>query len=138
MIFLILLAGITMVVLLVILIITYIKYRNYKGKNQVLSFKAFRSLYNINPNKWKIEEEYATYKYKDDYYGWPDEERICMKTFIDQLRYVHFVRRHKKQKEREEYNRETEKLVKMWQNDIDAYKENAQKEIDDLVSRIEN
>ena len=138
MIFPILLAGITSVVLLVILIMKYIKYRAFKGSNQVLSFKAFKSLYNVNPYKWDIqEEEYTTYIYRDSERScWPIKERICMKTFIDQLRYAHFVRRHKKQKEREEYNRETEKLVKMWQNDIDVYKENAQKEIDDLIEKI--
>ena len=141
MIFPILLAGIiSVVLLLVILIIKYIKYRAFKGSNQVLSFKAFKSLYNVNPYKWDIEEEeYTTYSYRDSERScWPIEERICMKTFIDQLRYSHFVRCQKKQKKREEYNRETERLVKMWQNDIDVYKENAQKEIDDLVSRIEN
>ena len=133
-------AWITSVVLLVILIMKYIKYRAFKGSNQVLSFKAFKSLYNVNPYKWDIEEEeYTTYTYRDSERScWPIKEKICMKTFIDQLRYSHFVRCQEKQKKREEYNRETERLVKMWQNDIDAYKENAQKEIDDLVSRIEN
>lgn len=134
------LASITSVALLAILIINYITYRDFKGRNQVLSFKAFKSLYNVNPYKWDIQEEkYTTYTYHvSERSPWTIEERICMKTFIDKLRYAHFVRCQKKQKKREEYNRKTERLVKMWQNDIDAYKENAQKEIDDLVSRIEN
>lgn len=149
--FLILLAGITMVVLLVILILKYIDYREFKGKNQVLSFKAFKSLYSISPSKWIAnEEKYAVYLSQEEeevcgldglrYYRYMRniEEKIYMKTFIDQLRYSHFVRSKKKQEAKKKYNRETEKLVKMWQNDIDAYKENAQKEIDDLVSRIEN
>lgn len=146
----ILLAGITSVVLLVILIMKYIKYRELKGSNQVLSFKAFKSLYSISPSKWIAnEEKYAVYLSQEEevcrldglrYYRYMRniEEKIYMKTFIDQLRYSHFVRSKKKQEAKKKYNRETERLVKMWQNDIDAYKENAQKEIDDLVSRIEN
>ena len=132
-------------------IIPYSEYRkNRKGK-QTISFKAFKSLYNISPSKWIVnEKKYAAYlsQEKEKVYGFDGfqyceymrniKEKIYMKAFIDQLRYSHFVRSKKKQEAKKEYNRETERLVKMWQNDIDAYRENAQKEIDDLVSRIEN
>ena len=131
-------------------IIPYSTYRkNRKGK-QTISFKAFKSLYSISPSKWIVnEEKYAVYLSQEEeevhsfdglrYYSYMRniEEKIYMKTFIDQLRYSHFVRSKKKQEARKKYNRETERLVKMWQGDIDAYRENAQKEINDLVSRIE-
>ena len=131
-------------------IILYSEYRkNRKGK-QTISFKAFKSLYSISPSKWIVnEEKYAVYLSQEEEevcgldglrycrYMRNTEEKIYMKTFIDQLLYSHFVRSKKKQEARKEYNRETERLVKMWQDDIGAYRENAQKEIDDLVSRIE-
>ena len=132
-------------------IVSYSAYRkNRKGK-QTISFKAFKSLYSISPSKWIVKEEkYAVYlsQEKEKVYGYDGlqyceymrniKENIYMKTFIDQLLYSHFVRSKKKQEAKKEYNRETERLVKMWQDDIDAYRENAQKEINDLVSRIES
>ena len=142
-------AGTISAVLLVILIMKYINYRAFKGSNQVLSFKAFKSLYSISPFKWIVnEEKYAVYLSQEEeevcgldglrYYRYMRniEEKIYMKTFIDQLRYSHFVRSKKKQEAKKKYNRETERLVKMWQDDIDAYRENAQKEIDDLIEKI--
>lgn len=131
-------------------IVSYSTYRkNRKGK-QTISFKAFKSLYSISPFKWIVnEEKYAVYLSQEEeevrgfdglrYYRYMrnTEEKIYMKTFIDQLLYSHFVLSKKKQEAKKKYNRETERLVKMWQDDIDAYRENAQKEIDDLVSRIE-
>jgi len=131
-------------------IIFYSGYRKNRKGEQTISFKAFKSLYSISPSKWIVEEKkYAVYlsQEKEKVYGYDGlqyceymrniKEKIYMKTFIDQLLYSHFVRSKKKQEAKKEYNRETERLVKMWQDDIDAYRENAQKEIDDLVSRIE-
>ena len=115
-------------------IVNYFFYRAYRENNQVISFNAFKNLYNIAPLKWRVtEKEYAEYLYEKA----GGRERICMKTFMDYIRYYYFVRSLKKKKERDEYNEITKRMVSCWQKDIDTYRENAQKEIDDLVSRIE-
>jgi len=120
----------------VMFIIKYCFYIDSKKGEQTISFKAFKSLYSISPSKWNTNEEgYLEYLYYDSYTS-QGRKRIYMESFLDQLRYDHFARCLKKQKENDKYNKETEMLLKMWQEDIDRYRKNAQKEINDMIKNI--
>lgn len=89
----------------------------YKGHRRI-SFKRFRSLYSVAPDKWDLEDTTVVYHHDPDAPWF----RFCFSP-LDLLRYRHFSRQIEKQKEMERENAKLETLIKSWQEDINTYKD---------------
>lgn len=63
-------------ILCVIIVVPYglfigIPYSESKREaNNVIKFSSFLAFYQVNPNKWKLEEEFVIYRYKITYDGY--------------------------------------------------------------------
>lgn len=84
-----------------------------------ISFKLFKEMYQLNPEKWSMYENYLFVKYKHT------SCRVDFNNFIDLLRYKRFRKKVRENKNKQaRYNAEVE-LVNELQKEIDKYqKEN--------------
>ncbi len=113
------------IIIIVVFIVTYLLWRVERGKNTPrISFKLFKEMYQFNPEKWSMYENYLYVNYDDN-----TSHRVDFNSFIDWLRYGRFrikVRENKNKQTR--YNAEVE-LVKELQKEIDKYQKENIKEI---------
>lgn len=103
-------------------IVSYLMWRVDRGKNTPrISFKLFKEMYQLNPEKWSMYENYLYVNYDDD----NTSHRVDFNSFIDWLRYGRFRKKIRENKNKQtRYNAEVE-LVKELQKEIDRYqKEN--------------
>lgn len=111
-------------------IVTYLLWRVDREKDTPrISFKLFKEMYQLNPEKWSMYENYLYVEYDDN-----TSHRVDFNNFMDRLRYGRFrikVRENKDKQTR--YNAEVE-LVNELQKEIDKYqKEN----IEEVKARLE-
>lgn len=102
-------------------IVSYLMWRVDRGKNTPrISFKLFKEMYQLNPKKWSMYENYLFVNYADN-----TSHRVDFNNFIDLLRYERFRKKIRKNKIKQtRYNAEVE-LVNELQKEIDKYqKEN--------------
>ena len=102
-------------------IVTYLLWRVDREKDTPrISFKLFKEMYQLNPEKWSMYENYLYVKYDDN-----TSHRVDFNNFIDRLRYGRFRIKVRESKNKQaQYNAEVE-LVKELQKEIDKYqKEN--------------
>lgn len=109
------------IIIIAIFIVTYLMWRVEREKNTPrISFKLFKEMYQLNPEKWSMYESYLYINYDDN-----TSHRVDFNSFIDWLRYGRFrikIRESKNKQTR--YNAEVE-LVNELQKEIDRYqKEN--------------
>lgn len=109
------------IVIAAVFIVTYLMWRVEREKDTPrISFKLFKEMYQLNPEKWSMYENYLYVNYDDN-----ASHRVDFNNFIDWLRYGRFrikVRENKNKQTR--YNAEV-KLVNELQKEIDRYqKEN--------------
>ena len=110
-----------------IIIVTYfiVIYLNWKLDRRKdtprISFKLFKEMYQLNPEKWSMYENYLYVNYDDN----NTSHRVDFNNFIDLLRYRRFRKKAKENKNKQaRYNAEVE-LVNELQKEIDKYqKEN--------------
>lgn len=95
-----------------------------------ISFKQFKSLYPIAPDKWDLKDCYAIYKiYKPgvEYYCYAKD--CIFKHFFDYIQYLVFLnKREKKQKEKIR-DESLAEVLKAWQNDINEYRQKSLEEL---------
>ena len=104
-------------------IVTYLLWRVDREKDTPrISFKLFKEMYQLNPEKWSMYENY-NYLYVE--YDDNTSHRVDFNNFIDLLRYKRFRKKIRKNKIKQtRYNAEVE-LVNELQKEIDKYqKEN--------------
>lgn len=102
-------------------IVTYLLWRVDREKDTPrISFKLFKEMYQLNPEKWSMYENYLFVNYDDN-----TSHRVDFNNFIDLLRYGRFRKKIKENKTKQtRYNAEVE-LVNELQKEIDKYqKEN--------------
>ena len=67
-----------LVILCVIIVILYGLFigspysKSKREANNIINFRSFLAFYQVNPNKWKLEEEFVIYRHKikyDNYYS---------------------------------------------------------------------
>lgn len=119
------------------MIIWAICYYLEKRGRQQMSFRAFKSLYEIAPKRWMVAE-YGYIYTNPMYYSRPSfvGTDIYMSTFCGHLRYLHYACKERRRRIDKSVNKEREQLVSSWQADIDQYRENAEKEIQKLSEKI--
>lgn len=108
-------------------IVTYLMWRVDRGKNTPrISFKLFKEMYQLNPEKWSMYENYLYVNYDDN----NTSHRVDFNSFIDWLRYGRFRKKIRENKNKQtRYNAEVE-LVKELQKEIDKYQKENIKEME--------
>ena len=113
-------------------IVSYLSWKIDKGKDTPrISFKLFKEMYQLNPEKWSMYGSYLWVKYSHT------SHRVDFNNFIDWLRYGRFrikVRENKNKQTR--YNAEVE-LVKELQKEIDRYQKENIEEIRRSIEEYE-
>lgn len=112
----------------------------YKEGKPCLSFEEFISFYNINPGRWKVEEEWDSTNYEMynilTYFAKGEKLIFSWKTDRDRIDYLEWA----KNKERQERDIKTAKiLAKLTKNvreDIKFYNEKAQNEAQETYDYI--
>lgn len=108
-------------------IVSYLMWRVDRGKNTPrISFKLFKEMYQLNPEKWSMYENYLYVNYDDN----NTSHRVDFNSFIDWLRYGRFRKKIRENKNKQiRYNAEVE-LVKELQKEIDKYQKENIKEME--------
>ena len=111
-------------------IVSYLMWRVEREKDTPrISFKLFKEMYQLNPEKWSMYENYLYVNYDDN-----TSHRVDFNNFIDWLRYGRFrIKVRESENKQVQYNAEVE-LVKELQKEIDKYqKEN----IEEIKAHLE-
>lgn len=119
------------IIIVAVFIVTYLMWRVDRGKNTPrISFKLFKEMYQLNPEKWSMYENYLYVNYDDN----NTSHRVDFNSFIDWLRYGRFRKKIRENKNKQtRYNAEVE-LVNELQKEIDKYqKEN----IEEIKAHLE-
>ena len=107
-------------------IVSYLMWRVEREKDTPrISFKLFKEMYQLNPEKWSMYENYLYVKYDDN-----TSHRVDFNNFIDRLRYGRFrIKVRESENKQVQYNAEVE-LVKELQKEIDKYQKENIKEME--------
>ena len=108
-------------------IVTYLLWRVDREKDTPrISFKLFKEMYQLNPKKWSMYENYLYVNYDDN----NTSHRVDFNSFIDWLRYGRFRKKIRENKNKQtRYNAEVE-LVNELQKEIDKYQRENIKEME--------
>ena len=114
------------IIIVAVFIVTYLMWRVDRGKNTPrISFKLFKEMYQLNPEKWSMYENYLYVNYDDN-----TSHRVDFNSFINWLRYGRFRKKIKDNKNKQaQYNAEVE-LVNELQKEIDKYQKENIKEME--------
>lgn len=115
------------IIIVAVFIVTYLMWRVDRGKNTPrISFKLFKEMYQLNPEKWSMYENYLYVNYDDN----NTSHRVDFNSFIDWLRYGRFRKKIRENKNKQtRYNAEVE-LVNELQKEIDKYQKENIKEME--------
>ena len=107
-------------------IVSYLMWRVEREKDTPrISFKLFKEMYQLNPEKWSMYENYLYVKYDDN-----TSHRVDFNNFIDRLRYGRFrIKVRESENKQVRYNAEIE-LVNELQKEIDKYQKENIKEME--------
>ena len=121
------------IVIVAVFIVTYLMWRVEREKNTPrISFKLFKEMYQLNPEKWSMYENYLYINYDDN-----TSHRVDFNNFIDWLRYRRFRKKIKDNKNKQaRYNAEVE-LVNELQKEIDKYQKENIKEVRRSIEEYE-
>lgn len=119
-----------LIVFVPVLIVTGV-FDAYSDNNVRIKFSTFLSLYAIKPDSWGLYSDYVSY-YKptaifgeDIYFGFPDI-----------IRYKHWNKKRQAQLDEKKMIQKKLDLAESWQNDIETYVRNANKEIQQMKEGI--
>ena len=137
------LAGIAF---LIIFIISIVIFRSARKNSDVrMSFKQFRRIYNLSPNKWYYYDDYTLER--KEYIKKEGEgivaERICvsMKTYFDFLCLIIWLWKIDRKEQKEENFKDEMKGLKtlssMINRDAEEIQKRTQKEMEKLAKKLE-
>lgn len=114
------------IIIVAVFIVTYLMWRVDRGKNTPrISFKLFKEMYQLNPERWLMYENYLFVNYDNN-----TSHRVDFNSFIDWLRYGRFRKKIRENKNKQtRYNAEVE-LVNELQKEIDKYQKENIKEME--------
>lgn len=117
---------------LVGLVISYFisKYFLVDEHTILISFKQFKSLYLIAPDKWHLEDNYITYQiYKPGIKYHPIIKICFFKHFIDYIQYIIFLKQYRKERKENIQNSSLVEILAAWQKDINGYRQKSLEEL---------
>lgn len=117
-------AAIFSVVLCTIFLVRYLDGKvDCDGK---ISFRQFRSLYSIAPEKWTIDDGlYVSYRLREPTEfecSWEVPRRHFYFSLFDAVLFDLWRRRKNSEEEQQEKNKKLAEVVECWQHDIDEYR----------------
>lgn len=127
--------GISLIMILAILVLLVLLYivawygAHDFDKILKITYKQFISMYAINPNSWKLVDDYTVQYTYPSCRSMPKAQWFYFGP-IDTLKYQHFCRVKKAQIPKE--------ILKAFQKDIDNYKEQYSKDLEKKVKEIDN
>ncbi len=124
-------------ILLVSLVISYFVAKDFWVDEHtiLISFKQFKSLYPIAPDKWRLENDYITYQiYKPGITYHPIVKTCFFKHFTGYIQYIIFLKQHRKERKETIRNNSLAETLVAWQKDIDEYR---QKSLEELKAKRE-
>lgn len=130
-----------LIMLFCVCYIIYIFLRNfctdYEQNAIKLTFKSFYSLYQVNPNRWKIYTEYPEYykKYNELYAIYADTQPIKFNA-IDGAKYRRFVKKRLKKEFQEQDIYRTQELINSVKQDIETFEERNKKETQEKLEKL--
>lgn len=127
-------------ILLVNLVISYFasKYFLVDEHTILISFKQFKSLYPIAPDKWHLEDNYITYQiYKPGIKYHPIIKTCFFKHFIDYIQYIIFLKQYRKERKENIQNSSLVEILAAWQKDINGYRQKSLEELKTKRERID-
>ena len=137
------LAGLAFLIIFIISIVTFCSAR--KNSDVRMSFKQFRRIYNLSPNKWYYYDDYTLER--KEYIKKEGEgivaERICvsMKTYFDFLCLIIWLWKIDRKEQKEENFKDEMKGLKtlssMINRDAEEIQKRTQKEMEKLAKKIE-
>lgn len=91
-----------------------------------ISYRQFRSLYAIAPEKWQIDDGlYVGYRLREPTgleLSWEIPRRFFYFSLIDAVRFDLWRLRENSEKEKREKNEKLAEVIECWQHDIDEYR----------------
>ena len=137
------LAGITFLIIFIISIVIFRIAR--KNSDVRMSFKQFRRIYNLSPNKWCCYDDYAIerkeYIKEDGKWIGCKEVSVSMKTYFDFLCLIVWLwKLDRKEKKEETFANEMQglkTLSSMINRDAEEIQKRTQKEMEKLAKKIE-
>lgn len=111
-----------------VLVVAYLV-RYFKGRADChgkISYRQFRSLYAIAPEKWEVNDGlYVGYRLRDPTVlelSWEVPRRFFYFGLIDAVRFDLWRLRENSEKEKREKNKKLAEVIECWQHDIDEYR----------------
>lgn len=110
---------------------------DYEPNAIKLTFKNFYSLYQVNPNRWKIYTDYPKYCKKDNglYELYTDMQPIKFNA-IDGAKYRRFAKKQIKIKLQEQEIARTQELINSVKQDIETFEERNKKETQEKLEKL--
>lgn len=121
-----------LVLVVAILIVMWLNWIIEKPVNAIyIRFKTFTSFYNINPDRWELDDAYVTF-IKDKYYS-----HIFYKFhFIDYYRYRSWYKKLIKQKRLQKEMNDISEMIHIIKSDISKFEEENQRQIEKATNNI--
>lgn len=107
-----------------------------KAENRKIRFSDWVTWYFLNPDIWKIYHPYHLYNGIVKRGDMETDEWYCF-NFIDEQRFIHFVKNIQKENTQKAINKDIIELLEKVQEDIENIKEKSDKEINQARSEID-
>ena len=129
--------GIILIIFSVLLYFVFaIQYYTERVGELQISFRQFREMYKLNPEKWRERSGYVVYHTKDD-----DNQRIYFsiyfKSFYDYLRTAWYMHRIRKKEVDILKDKTMVMLLGEWQKDLDTYRQKYTDEINKMMREVD-
>ena len=107
-------------------------WKDFNGKSNVrIRFDQFLSLYTICPNKYNTDEDRLIYT------GGRSYERTPLSfSYMDYCRYKRWLKRMKKENFQKKQLNEKQQFLECAQRDLDEYRKQAAKEVEDMKTKL--
>ncbi len=106
----------------------------FGGKHIYISFKRFKTLHKMNPDRWCFKGfyNYVCYYYPDNY----EYVDIYFRTIIDAIQYKIFITNIARHQMNEAIKNTKIKLLESWQTDINNFNKELTKELEKSRAKI--
>lgn len=129
--------GVLIIILIFVLKLFY-WFLNSNYDDQKIKFKTFKAFYNINPDRWYLEEDSVAFYTSKSYCGWyyPSAMISYRFGFIDYYRYKRFYQLIQYNKLEQDRMKNDKILIEEMKKEIKLYEERCQSEMNKKLQNI--
>lgn len=119
--------GATLIILFAVVLVINFCEENSKHKALVssypiISFEMFKTLYEMNPEKWLLDNNKVQYCTRPVSPWESKVNNVAFETVYDQVKYKNWKEEQKKQKHKKIADERQAELLELWQKDIADYR----------------